>query len=478
MFQHYINGALVDGEGELLKVMNPANDEVVGTLKMASAEQAQEALLAAKSAQKQWAKTPLEERIAWLDKFYDAIWEEGETIVDLLSAESGKPYLLAKRDLTTGTKRFKFFAEEGRRVFGETIPDYDAPRGKTYHIVERRPIGVVVGHLAWNYPMGNAGLKIAPSLVSGCACVLKPSSQTPLSTLYLAKIAHKIGLPKGVLNVIAGSSRQLGPVLNGSDIPRMLTLIGGTDTGRQVQQQGSVSIKTYSLELGGNGPVIIMPDANIELAAKATVEMKTSNAGQICDTYNRIYVHKDVHADYIGKVLQYIQGVKIGSMRDEGAPMGPMISKTARDRMLDLVKDAMQKGASLLYGGSIPEGFADKGNFIMPTLLDGVTDDMLVFREEIFGPIIAVQQFEDLDTVLAKANDTSLGLTSFLYSENARVIAHCFEEIESGELIVNDASGGLQLPHVGIKQSGVGCDNSKYSLLAYFDLKRLDINLP
>lgn len=472
MYKQYIGGRLVEGKGAEFPVYNPATNEVIAMVAGATAEQAKEALELARDAQKKYAKTTMEERIGWLVKFRDAILEEKESIVTLLSEETGKPYAIACEDFDWCVECLTFYSEEIRRVNGVSLPDFNTPYGGTYHIVEKRPIGVIAGHLAWNYPLGNAGFKIGPTIVSGCACVLKPAIETPLTTLYFGEIMHRIGLPAGIVNIISGPSSEVCGVINGSTIPKMLTLIGSTETGRKVMEQGATSIKSYSLELGGNAPVIIMEDADLKQAAVKTVQMKTSNSGQMCTDYNRIYVHESVYDKFCAMVEKELSKVKLGKGRDEGYIMGPMINRGARDRMLELIEDACKRGARLLCGGEIPEEF-EKGNYITPALLVDVDEEMRVSREEIFGPIIALRPYSDLDEVLKLAVDTEYGLASYLWGHDARKLSKAFEALEFGEVFVNGAGGGAHLPHAGVKQSGVGCDSSRWSLDEYFDLRRI-----
>ena len=475
MFKQYINGQLTEGRGASIDVINPATGSVFETLPGATGAQAEEALEAAKKAFSTWSWTPLDERVNWLRKYTEAILEEREYIVDLLSRETGKPYAEACYDFDWGISSLRYFAEEIRRVTGTTYSDNAGRRGDFYHLVEQRPLGVVVGHLAWNYPLGNAALKIGPTIASGCCCVLKPSSQTPLATLYLGEIMHKIGLPAGVVNIIAGSAGEMGAVLNSSRIPKMITLIGSTGTGRQVMAQGATSVKTYSLELGGNAPAIIMEDGDVEQAAKQVVISQVSNTGQTCIGYNRIYVHESRYEEFCQRVLEGLQKVKIGAGRDSGEMvMGPMISRRERDRVLGLIEDAKEQGARILFGGDIPAGF-EQGFYINPTLVADVTEDMRISREEIFGPVIAVRPYSDFEDVLQKANDTEAGLTSYLYGHDARAIARAYEVLEFGELYVNGFSTGPMLPHCGMRESGVGCDASKWGLKEYFSLKRLSV---
>lgn len=477
MSKMYIGGQLVEGQGSLVKVENPADGTMIEAFTGASAAQAEEALLAAQKAFKTWSKTSVEERIAWIKKFQDELMKDMDMLVELDSKESGKPYKNAVGDFYSSYGVLGFYAEEAKRVFGTSIPDKGAADHAVYHMVEKRPRGVVVGHLAWNYPLANMGLKMGPALASGCTIVLKPSSQTPLASLHYGEIAKRIGLPDGVINIVAGKSGEVGTALNKSKIPAMITLIGSSETGIQVMNEGSTSIKSYSLELGGNAPVIIMGDCADELEeiAAGTVAKKVSNSGQDCTDYNRIYVHESLYERYLELVARKMDDVVVGQWKDKGnIVMGPMINRGSRDRMLALIDEAVAGGAKLVKGGGIPEG-KENGHFVNPALLRDVTDDMRVCKEEIFGPIIAVQPFSDLDTVLKQAINTDMGLSSYFFGHDARDIAKAFETFESGDVFINGASGNIQTPHVGIKQSGLGCDQSHWSLDEYYHLKRVSM---
>ncbi len=475
MFKQYIGGQLVEGLGREIPVVDPANGTAFETFKGATAAQAVEALEAAQKAFRTWSWASLDERVGWLRKYTAAILEEKAYIVDLLSQETGKPYAEAAYDFDWGISSLNYFAEEIRRVSGTTYSDNGGQRGSFYHLVDQRPLGVVVGHLAWNYPLGNAALKIGPTIASGCCCVIKPSSQTPLATLYLGEVMHRIGLPAGVVNIVAGPSGELGDALNTSRIPKMITLIGSSETGRQVMAQGSSSIKTYSLELGGNAPVIIMEDGDVEAAAQQAITSQVSNSGQTCIGYNRIYVHESRYEEFCQCVLKGLEKVTIGAHRDPGEMvMGPLINKRERDRVLGLIEDAKANGAKVLFGGQIPAGF-EAGAYLEPTLVADVTEDMRISREEIFGPVISVRPYSDFEDVLRKANDTEAGLTSYLYGHDARAIYRAFEVLEFGELYVNGFSTGPMLPHTGMRESGVGCDASQWGLAEYFSHKRLSM---
>ena len=474
MFCQYIGGKSVVGEGKSFPVLNPATGEVIDTVAGASVRQTEQALIAARDAFETWSKTSINERIEWILKWRDACLAEREKIVELISAESGRLYPLACADFDWCMISFQFYADEMKRLYGTTIPNPATPGGNTYHIVERQPIGVTVGHLAWNYPLGNAGIKLAPAIVSGCACIIKPSSQTPLSALYIGEIASRINFPAGVVNILSGPSGEVGKTLNASTIPKMITLIGSSETGLQVMREGATSIKKYSFELGGNAPVIVMDDVDLDSVAENIVGKKLGFAGQTCVNYNRIYVQENIYDALCEKIRALLSEYRPGSGHDAGRVVCPMIHREARDRMFGLIEDAVQGGAKLLCGGNIPEGY-EKGCYIMPALLKDVNDGMRVSREEIFGPIIPLQPFSTLDEAIEKANDTIYGLSAYFFGHDAREISKAFQGLRAGEIFVNGAAGTEQVPHAGTKQSGIGCDKSFWSLEEYFDLKYLSM---
>ena len=474
MFKQYINGKLVDGKGKIAEVFDPSTGEVIDTVSCATAEQTKEALNAAAEAYKTWSKTPVNERYNWLMKLKSACVAERDRLIDLVSFESGRPYPAACGDVDWLLTSLSYYAEEAKRMDGEVLPTQSVNGKENYHIVTRRPLGVTVGHIAWNYPLGNASIKLAPAVASGCTCIIKPSSETPLATLYLGVLAERIGFPAGVINILSGPASEVAKTLNESDIPRMITLIGSYETGLAVMKQGASSLKKYSLELGGNAPVIVMPDADLDEVAANIVAKKVGFAGQTCVNYNRIYIHERIYAALCEKVAKELAKVKLGRYKDEGYIMGPVINRAARDRMRELIDDAVRSGAKLVMGGEVPAGFA-KGSYITPALLVDVTDEMRVSKEEIFGPIIPLQSFSDFDEVLAKANNTIFGLSAYFFGHNAKEIAKAFEMLEAGEIFVNGGIGSEFTPHPGLKQSGIGCDKSKWSMEEYYDFKLLSL---
>lgn len=472
MVKQYIGGKLVEGRGRPLEVYNPATGEIAGTVGSATAAQAEEALAAALLAHQTWAKTPVSERIAWLMRLREACLAERETFVRLISEESGRTYPLACADFDWCMTSFVFYSDEVKRVYGTHFPNLNGDG--SFHCVMRQPIGVVVAHLAWNYPMGNAGLKIAPSVVSGCACVVKPSSQTPLATLYLGEVAARIGFPPGVINILSGPSSEVGSALNRSVIPKMIALIGSNETGLRIMREGATSIKKYSFELGGNAPVVVMDDADPDEVAQNLIAKKCGFAGQTCVNYNRIYVHERIYASIAERVRERLKDVVPGAWKDAGNVVGPMINPEARDRMFGLIDDAVARGATLVCGGHIPEG-KEKGAFITPALLVDVSDDMRVSNEEIFGPIIPLQPFRTLEEAIEKANHTQYGLSAYFFGHRAADIMRAFRGFQAGEIFINGSGGTEFSPHSGTKQSGVGVDKSFWSLEEYFDLKYLSM---
>lgn len=473
MFRQYINGKTVDGNGKTAKVTDPSTGKVIDTVSCADSEQAKEALNAAARAYRTWSKTPVNERYDWLMKLRSACAAEREKLVDLVSFESGRPYPAACGDVDWLLTSLSYYAEEAKRIDGEVLPTQFVNGRENYHIVTRRPLGVTVGHIAWNYPLGNAGIKLAPAVASGCTCVIKPSSETPLATLYLGVIAERIGFPAGVINILSGPADEVAKTLNESDIPRMITLIGSYETGLTVMRQGASSLKKYSLELGGNAPVIVMPDADLDETAANIVAKKVGFAGQTCVNYNRIYVHERIYEALCEKVAKELSGVKLGRYRDEGYIMGPVINNAARDRLLELIDDAVKSGARLVMGGEVPPLL--KGSYITPALLVDVTDDMRVSKEEIFGPIIPMQSFSSLDDALERANNTIYGLSAYFFGHDAREIAKAFETLEAGEIFINGGIGSEFTPHPGLKQSGIGCDKSKWSMEEYYDFRLISL---
>jgi acyl-CoA reductase-like NAD-dependent aldehyde dehydrogenase len=470
MFMHYINGKTIDGSGKLNHVINPATEELVGSFHAADATAAKDALVAADAAFPQWSRLSQVERDAWILKLKEALLAKKNDVIDVLMAETGKPLSNAEYDFGMLIQCLEYFPEEAKRLSGKIIED---STNSYRNLVIHQPLGVIVGYLAWNFPLLNVGYKLGPVLASGCTCILKPSTKTPLSTMMVGSIAESIGFPAGVINILAGSHSEIAPVLNTSEITKMITLIGSSRAGREIIRESANSIKRYSLELGGNAPAIIMTDADIQAAAASLCGLKFDNAGQICVNVNRTFVHESVYEDFVSLAKKHADAVKLGWGREEGAMMGPMISKADQRRMGELVEDAVSKGAKIVSGGHAAD--LEKGNYFLPTVLVDVTEKMKVYSEEIFGPILPILKFNDSDDMIARANDTEYGLASYLFTKDYQKIFTIGEGLKFGSVCVNGVFFAVNLPHGGVKESGIGKDCSSYSLEEYYYIKRISI---
>lgn len=478
LYKLYINGQFVEGTEGPLDVFNPATGERITTMRCAGVEQAQEALEAAQEAFKTWSYTSLTERGKWMYKLRDACAARKDELVDLLARESGKSYAVCSSELDRFYDYFGYYAEEALRVNDVGIQDYNSHRDRFYRVM-MRPLGVIVAHLPWNAPVLFIAAKLCPALASGCTIVIKPSSSTPLTACRIAEIAAEIGMPAGVFNVVVGKASVVGNYLSASKIPAMVTVIGSTATGLEVMNQMASSIKKTSLELGGNAPCIVMPDADPDTVSSYIINNKTHNSGQACANVNRIFVHEDIHDAFVEMLVEKLKKVKVGWGKDTPTALSSLIDISNRDRVLGLVEDSVAHGAKLLYGGCIPEDLPEhlkKGAFMVPAVLDGVTDDMKVANVEIFGPIYSILTFHDLDEVLERANNTDAGLGSYIFTHDNRTIIKAAEALDFGKVYVNGAPTWTpNMPHIGIKQSGVGCMFGEWSLREYYRMKLLSV---
>ncbi|QGG56451.1 MULTISPECIES: NAD-dependent succinate-semialdehyde dehydrogenase [unclassified Paenibacillus] len=471
MYKHYIDGSLVQGLGLTLAVHNPATEQEAGRLMKATEEQAQTALEAAQKAFPIWSGYSLKQRGEWMERLAQAIEARREQILEVLMSETGKPLPQATEDMEMLPRCLRYYYEEAKRLHGRIIEDEDQG---IMSLMKRQPVGVVVGYLAWNFPLLNLGYKLGPVLASGCTCVIKPSPLTPLTTLLIGEIAEEIGFPAGVINLITGDTIELASVMNTSTIPRMLTLIGSTSAGKAIVGQSATSIKRFSLELGGNAPAIVLPDADVEAACEQLVNLKFGNAGQICVSPNRVFVHESLYETFVAKAVEKANRVTLGWGREPQAGMGPMISAGHRSRVQELIASAVAEGATVAAGGGIPSGI-DKGYYLEPTIITNVTPSMRICKEEIFGPVMPIMPYSDREQVIQEANNTEFGLASYVFGTDINDILHIAESLEVGTVCVNGPHYSVELPHGGVKESGIGKDCSVYSLEEYYTVKRITI---
>ncbi len=468
MYLMSVNGKAVEGEGRLEKVYNPATGEVIVEYKSISEKQCIEALESAESAFQIWKKKSIEEREVCIMSFRQELIEKKTELVKLLMEETGKPLGNATYDYDMLVDCLQYFNEENKRLCGKIIPNKS---NSHLNLIDHVPLGVVVGYLAWNFPILNLGYKLGPILASGCTCVLKPSSVTPLTSLKIGEIAQK-HFPAGVVNIISGSSSVVAPVLAKSPIPKMMTMIGSSNAGKSVIRESADFMRHFSLELGGNAPFVVMGDADIKKAAFFACDLKYSNAGQICVSPNRVFVHKNVLDAFLSEVKDFVAKIKLEVGDDSNCVlMGPIATNEAADDMVGFVEDAKEKGADLVAGGKR----TGTGYFFEPTILCGVTKEMNVYKNEVFGPIMSIIPFDDQDDIVALANDTEYGLAAYVFTNDLAKALHLSENIDAGSVSVNEPLYDYNLPHGGLKESGVGKDCSVYSLEEYYYVKRVSI---
>ena len=469
--QSYLNGKWVDAKnGEMFAVDNPATGAHIAHVANLGAEQAQLAIDAASAAFPAWRARTAKERSIILRKWFDLINANTDDLARIMTIEQGKPFPEAKGEIAYGASFVEWFAEQAKRVMGDTIA---APIATNRMLVLREPIGVCAAITPWNFPTAMITRKVAPALAAGCTIVLKPAEQTPLSALALAVLAEQAGIPAGVLNILTADSEQsiaIGKVLCTSPTVRKLTFTGSTPVGRILMQQSAPSIKKMSLELGGHAPFIVFEDADIDAAIEGAMVSKYRNAGQTCVCTNRFYVHAKVYDSFAEKLAARVSGtLSVGEGFEEKVTTGPLIDEAAVAKVEEHVQDAVAKGAKILCGGS---KHARGGRFYQPTVITQVSEDMLCMREETFGPLAPIVKFTDEAEVIRLANNTDYGLASYFYSRDIGRIFRVAEALEYGMVGVNTGLISNEMaPFGGVKQSGLGREGSVYGMDDFIEMK-------
>jgi succinate-semialdehyde dehydrogenase/glutarate-semialdehyde dehydrogenase len=468
----YIGGQLIDAENNAkAQVVCPATGEVIAEVAKASKNDTLKALESAEEGFKYWSKLPLSERTDWMMKLRQSVLDNEDLLRQALIHEMGKTYEGAWEDIEALANGLQWYPEYMKTKREEQITDFE---GTHTHKIIQQPAGIAVAYLAWNFPLLNVGFKLGPALAAGCSLIIKPSALSPLSAYLLGKIMHDINFPAGVVNIISGSVSEVADILTKSKKVSVITMIGSTQTGMNVIADSTTSIKKLSMELGGNAPFIVFEDADFEIALDLAIGLKFGNCGQICVAANRIFVHASIYDKFLAAYITKANALKLGFGKEAKPDMGPMVTRSDRDRMFTLIEDAVSKGAKLEAGGKIPVG-KEAGNWIEPTVLSGVTAEMRVFREEIFGPIAPILKFSTDDEVLEMANDTEYGLASYIFTNNHKRIERFVEELQFGEVQVNGVKYSIYLPHGGIKNSGIGFDCSHLALEDYLVKKRISV---
>ncbi|WP_137155921.1 NAD-dependent succinate-semialdehyde dehydrogenase [Rhizobium sp. FKL33] len=470
-----VSGVWVDksDSGKTFDVTNPATGEVIATLPDMSRAETARAIDAAYKAQKAWAAKTGKERAGVLRKLYDLMVANADDLAIILTTEMGKPVAEAKGEVLYGASYVEWFAEEAKRVYGDTIPGHQPDKRI---IVIKQPVGVVAAITPWNFPNAMLARKVAPALAAGCAMVSKPAGETPLSALALALLAERAGLPAGLFSVILSSdSAPIGQEMCANDKIRKLTFTGSTNVGKILMRQGADQILKLGLELGGNAPFIVFDDADLDAAVEGAMVSKYRNNGQTCVCANRLYVQAGVYDAFAEKLAARVSQMKVGDGFEAGVNAGPLISAKALDKVEEHIGDALSKGAKVAVGGKRDE---KGGLFFQPTILTGVTSEMKVAREETFGPVAPLFKFETEEEVVEMANNTEFGLASYFYSKDLSKVFRVAEALEYGMVGVNTGLISTEVaPFGGIKQSGQGREGSKYGIEDYLEVKYLCLSV-
>ncbi|MHA6346749.1 NAD-dependent succinate-semialdehyde dehydrogenase [Roseivivax sp. CAU 1761] len=464
----YVDGAFVDGDDGTFEVLNPARGDVIAAMADLSRAQVAKAIDAAHAAQKDWAAWTGKERAQVLRRWFELMMENQEDLAKIMTAEQGKPLRESRGEVAYGASFVEFFAEEAKRVYGETIPGH--ARDKRIMVL-KQPVGVAASITPWNFPNAMITRKAGPALAVGCTFVARPAKETPLSATALAVLAERAGLPKGVFNVVtSSSSSEIGKEFCENPKVRKLTFTGSTEVGRILLKQAADQVKKCSMELGGNAPFIVFDDADIDEAVEGAIVCKFRNNGQTCVCANRIYVQAGVYDAFAEKLAARVRQLKVADgLEDEDADLGPMITADAIDKVQEHIRDAESKGAEIILGTETDDR---EGNFFSPVIVKGATQEMAFATEETFGPLAPLFRFEDEDEVIAMANDTIFGLASYFYAKDLSRVWKVAEALEYGIVGVNTGLISTEVaPFGGVKQSGLGREGSHHGVEDYLEMK-------
>jgi len=467
--QCYLDGAWADADGKAtIPVVNPATGGMLGTIPKMGGAETKRAIAAADAALPAWRAKTAKERAAILRKWFDLMMANQDDLGAIMTAEQGKPLAEAKGEIAYAASFIEWFAEEGKRIYGDVIPTVAADRRL---VVIKQPIGVCAAITPWNFPAAMITRKAGPALAAGCTMVLKPATQTPYSAFALAVLAERAGVPKGVFSVLTGSSSEIGAELTASPVVRKLTFTGSTEVGAKLMAQCAPTIKKMSLELGGNAPFIVFDDADVDAAVEGAMLSKYRNAGQTCVCANRLLVQDGVYDAFVEKLAAKVKALKVGNGTESGVTTGPLIDENAVAKVEEHVSDAIAKGAKVVVGG---KRHALGGLFYEPTVLANVTTSMKVTNEETFGPVAPVFRFKTEQEAIKMANDTEFGLASYFYARDIGRVWRVAEAIESGMVGINVGIISNEVaPFGGVKQSGLGREGSKYGIEEFLEVKYL-----
>jgi succinate-semialdehyde dehydrogenase/glutarate-semialdehyde dehydrogenase len=467
--QCYINGKWVNADsGKTIDVNNPATGEILGTVPSLGAAETRRAIEAANAAWPAWRKKTAKERANIMRKWFNLMMENQEDLAILMTAEQGKPLAESKGEIAYGASFVEWFAEEAKRVYGDTIPQHQPDKRI---VVIKEPIGVVAAITPWNFPNAMITRKCAPALAAGCPVVIKPASQTPFSATALGELAERAGMPAGVLNIVTGSASAIGGEMTSNPLVRKLSFTGSTEIGKLLMQQCSGTVKKVSLELGGNAPFIVFDDADLDAAVEGAIASKYRNTGQTCVCANRLLVQDKVYDKFADKLKSAVGKLKVGDGLKGETQQGPLIDMKAVAKVEEHIADALSKGAKVIIGG---KRHALGGSFFEPTILAEVNTQRAVAREETFGPVAPLFRFQTDEEAVQMANDTEFGLAAYFYSRDIGRIWRTAEQIEYGIVGINTGIISTEVaPFGGMKESGIGREGSKYGIEDFLEIKYL-----
>ncbi len=470
-FDQYINGAWVAPQnGSHTEVLNPSDDSIVAMVANGNEADAQAALEAAQAAQKPWAAIPARQRAELLYAFVEEVKSNKEELARTLTMEQGKIISLARFEVDAFCSYMAFACEWARRIEGDILPS-DNPN--EHLMIQKIPRGVVVAITAWNFPLALAGRKIGPALIAGNTIVVKPTTETPISTLMIGEMAKAAGIPDGVINIVTGPGRTMGTALVENPITNMVTMTGSTPAGQAIFRSASKNLAHVQLELGGKAPFIAFEDADIDSAVDSALHSRFDNCGQVCTCNERMYIHEDIYEEFMEKFMAKVAEIKVGDPLCPTSTMGPKVNKNELRHMQELVEVSLKEGATLAFGGKTPQGAEfEKGNWFMPTILTDVKQHMTIVHEESFGPILPVLKFKSEEEVIGYANDCEFALAAMVFTNDMNRIMRLNTNLEFGEIYVNRGHGELhQGFHNGYKMSGTGGEDGKYGFEQYLEKK-------
>lgn len=470
----FINGEWVTSVGGgQFDIYNPSTKAFIAHVPRGGAVETKQAIDAANEVFPKWAKLTAAHRASYMLKLRDLMLEHTEELATIMSAEMGKAFKEAKGEVSYAASYMTWYAEEGRRIYGETIPA--SAENKRLFVI-KQPIGVVAAITPWNFPLAMMTRKLAPAMAAGCPGIVKPASQTPLTALAFAKLVEMAEIPKGVINIVAGSTKSISNEIFNNPIVKKISFTGSTDVGKDLVVQSAKQLKRLSLELGGHAPYIVFEDADLEQAAAGVVASKFRNAGQTCVCANRIYVHKNVKETFARLFVEKVKKLIVGNSLNESVDIGPLVSESSLEKVKEHVNDAVTKGAKVLYGGI---DIAEKsGYFFEPTILDHVTEDMQIMKEETFGPVAPITIFETKEEVISAANSTEYGLAAYIFTKDIARAVQVSEALNFGIVGLNDAMPSVaQAPFGGMKESGYGREGGHQGIRDYLEEKYISLGL-